>query len=534
MVIFINNWIKCEDELIVDDKNNVKWKLNEGKIFSFSYNGILGKLELVNKIRNSDYVLVRYNNVEYKTIGNGLLKCKLKNIVTNISNNFKYKIGDSIQSKKGSKFLIIDRYSDVNNKNRSYKIKCNICGYEFINKENNNFGCGCCSGKVIVQGINSAYDTFKSLIGIVSDSELKSTTRASNAKVLTKCPNCGYEEVKVMNYLSAHSYNCKVCGDGISYVEKVVHAFLIANNITYTPQISSKKLNVDGNYRYDFLIEYLNDKFIILESNGAQHKNRDVKNWKSSKEQIKIDEHKKYLALFNKDIIDYISVDCSVSNHNFIIEKLIQSNLRYYFDLNVTNIDIESIIINNIRAEACRLYMSSNKNVSKLECAKSLGISEGTYSRYLLEGKTLFNWFKLTAKERKYNSREVCVFSKDGILIKEVSSISELSKSSLGLLGKHMPSEKLSQILRYVINPDILTDVRISYKDNSYNSNTSKIKYKNIQVYRHDILIGNFKSIGDILEYIYKNYEFISYSTILRCINSSKSYKEYSFKIEYS
>lgn len=314
---------------------------------------------------------------------------------------WKYNIGQIIHNEKLN-IEIIDkeiRERIINIKGKPtkenckyYKYKCKICGYTGWKNERKMFinGCPCCSGNIIVKGINSLGDKRPDLLIYFKNKEdAYDYAVGSHYVVDLKCPICGEERPMEIRVLAKRGFSCRKCGDNISYPEKFIKSFLEQVNVKYIYQLSKKNFNWCDKYKYDYYIEDYN---CIIEVNGSQHYNKCFTN-KGAKtlEQTKlIDEIKEELAL-NNGIDYYIKIDCRKSEPETIKNGIINSNL-----CNILNIDIGSINFNkcaidanrNIMREVCNFY-NQHKDMTPPMIAPYFNINRVTVLDYLKRGAEL-------------------------------------------------------------------------------------------------------------------------------------------------
>ena len=87
-------------------------------------------------------------------------------------------------------------------------------------------GCLCCRGEIIKKGFNTLGDLRPDLIKYFEDkSDVYKFAPHSNQKVNLVCPDCGERKTMTINDLVVRGFSCRVCGDGVSYPNKVLRAF---------------------------------------------------------------------------------------------------------------------------------------------------------------------------------------------------------------------------------------------------------------------------------------------------------------------
>ena len=271
--------------------------------------------------------------------------------------------------------------------------KCNICGGEFkispFKLEQNKVRCPLCNSIW-----NSPYKEYFSKF--LTEDQMKRYSPGSGKKVLVKCPDCGREKEISINTLRDFGTRC-ICGDGISYPNKFMYKFLKLLDIEFIPEYHPKWAN---NKRYDIYIPSLN---CIIENHGSQHY-KDANNIFeiTLEEQQSIDKYKKEIAIQN-GIINYIELNCSISEQTFISNSILNNNL-------LTNL---ISIPKDFNWRECNLFASSNfvRKVAELwdegltvqEIYQKLNITQGTVTRFLKRAKelNLCNYTKEEAYKRK-------------------------------------------------------------------------------------------------------------------------------------
>lgn len=297
---------------------------------------------------------------------------------------FRYHIGDIIKTKYGS-YKIID-YKIV--KRKSGRIATYICqclkdGYIFERMQcevDKNMGCPICSHRKTVLGYNTIFDLRPDLVKyFVNIEEAKKYSPYSNKKIWLKCPDCGQIKHMMICNLTIQGFACFQCGDGISYPNKFIRAFLKQLNIHF---ISEKTFDWLSNRLYD---EYLPEYNMIIENHGEQHyDNRNIWGIDTKKNDIV----KKETAIKN-NIKYYIELDCSESNMGYIKNSILNSELPNI--LNFTEEDInwkecELKASSSLLIEVCNLW---NKGFSYEEIMKELNISYDTVHVYLRKGRKI-------------------------------------------------------------------------------------------------------------------------------------------------
>lgn len=299
-----------------------------------------------------------------------------------------YNIGDEIN---GYEVIEQTRVYYKNNKYgiRSYTCKCLKDGY--INKgipEGNllkGTGCPLCSGRAIVKGINDIATTKPEMLKYIANKEDGfKYGKSSNKKVLMVCPDCNSERMFSINQLDVlGKLPCK-CSDGISYPNKFIMSILEQLGVKFETEKRFKWL--DNRY-YDF---YIKDYNCIIEAHGGQHyiqTNR--KGARTLEEETKNDKIKKRKALEN-GISNYIVLNCSTSDREFIKDSILSSDLPKMLGFSEEDIDwlkCDEFALGNYAKYVCELWDSGRFNTTT-ELCDYLGVSANAV-KYLKKGTEL-------------------------------------------------------------------------------------------------------------------------------------------------
>lgn len=360
---------------------------------------------------------------------------------------WKYDIGDTICDNHRD-LTVTNRYTteykyNKNNKQyttlvKHYNYICNVCGYDKGdvyegNLNNKHSKCPCCSGKIVVKGVNDILTIRPDLAKYFVDiNDALTHTIGSSKKVKCKCPICNSTKYIIIYNLSKHGFVCNKCSDGISYPEKFIMSILSQLDVEYITQYS-----IDGyKYKYDF---YLPDFNAIIETHGEQHyKNAFMK---YTIEDVKLNDlNKKNIALQN-NINNYIELDCSKSDVDYI-KTSIYNNIFLRTKLNLNSVDwmlCHKESLRNKLIEVCKYWNTHSEDTSTSEVAKEFYISRNTVIKYLCIGNKIGLCkydksleYKKAANKRtgKHNhmSRSVTQLSKEGLFVREWDCIADIEK----------------------------------------------------------------------------------------------------------
>lgn len=285
---------------------------------------------------------------------------------------FRYDIGEIIQTSTG-KYEIIDHYYKQDKYRNNVKAATYLCrclihnNFEFELTENRitqGIGCPLCGNKKLVPGVRSLYDNYPELMKYVVDNEeAKRITPSANKKILCKCPLCGTKREILVGNLTRTGFSCSYCSDHISYPNKFVRCMLKQLNIDYLPE---KSFDWSEGRIYD---QYLLNQNIIIENHGLQHYEECSGFSMSLSEQIENDELKQRLA-FENGISEYVILDCSKSEKDFIKSSILSSKLPILLNFQSSDIDWdlcdEIASTNSEFINVCNIYNNITKNISEI------------------------------------------------------------------------------------------------------------------------------------------------------------------------
>lgn len=354
--------------------------------------------------------------------------------------------------------IILGRYIGAKTK---ILVKCTIDGHEWYATPSNLLkgrGCPICSGKQVVKEINSiAAKRPDLLVYFVNKDDAYKATCGCRRRLNLKCPDCGTFKSMAAYNLTEHGFSCQVCGDGISYPNKLIRQVMktFEQNLDFldyewTPNWSNGK-------RYDVCFLQHN-KYYTIEMQGAQHY---TPMWYSDKSVAEImEEDYKKSELAKAYGVTPIVIDARISDPNFIISNIKSSILSELFDFSV--IDWDKCIqdaVKNIVKQVCDDY-NKNPNVLTSDLAKKYKIHRRTVSLYLKQGNE-FGWCKYSPEESYKNAivrmgKAVHVFDKNKNLTYTYCSVSECCR-------------ELSKIYNCYFNRNIVNETCNGIRDSYYN-----------------------------------------------------------------
>lgn len=293
-----------------------------------------------------------------------------------VTKDYFYSIGDILNQKTVSlKIIKQTRVKNGNSTCKGYTLECLNCGYVFDAKEyhlESGSGCPCCSNRITVKGINDINTTNKELSSLLLNYEDGyKYTQFSHQKLDFKCKICGFvHRNKRISDVAQQGLSCR-CSNSSSYPNRLMFWFLHYNYIEF---YNEKSFDWSNHRKYDFYIPKLN---IIIEMNGMQHYKECRGFTRTSLEyQQYNDLYKKNLAITNR-IKDYIVIDASKSDFDFIKTNIIKSNLSKYF--NIEKFDwnkVKEKLMMNILKEISDIWNSGVYDTNKI--SKIVGLSRST------------------------------------------------------------------------------------------------------------------------------------------------------------
>ena len=314
-----------------------------------------------------------FNNIFNKIYASSNIEVKER------TSEFKINIGQTFKDEKRDLIIINREKRKYRNQYKKwYKYKCNKCGWDkgWIEESSllNGNGCACCSGNVIVEGINDIPTTAPWMVKYFQGgyNEAKKYTSNSGKKIIPICPDCGRvysKKIAIANINLNKGFGCS-CKDTKSKISKYMTCLLIQlenknnfNNFEIEKRFDwciyfnpYKNKNCFG--IYDFVIEKLK---LIIETDGGFHRQDNSMNGQTKEESQYIDKSKDYVALKN----GYEVV--RISDVGDFKENIINSKLNEIFDL--SNIDwtlCKEYSMKNIYKEICLDYICNKMCIEEL------------------------------------------------------------------------------------------------------------------------------------------------------------------------
>lgn len=284
--------------------------------------------------------------------------------------------------------------------NQRYYFKSD-CGHEFLAFPKNvvcdNYvRCPVCSGRVVIKGINDFNTIHPELSRYLFDkSDGYKYTAQSNHKTKWKCPYCGHVWEQTFNKMVCKLNKCSNCGEHRSFSERVMSCLLDDLCVLYETEVI---FDWSDNKRYDF---YLPEYNTIIEMHGKQHYYESFPYEKARQlyDEEDNDAYKYNLAIHN-NIENYIIINASKTDFNWIKKNICQSILPTILDFNPRDIDWHEC---NMRATSNLIYDVCNdyeNGLRQSELIEKYGKSKNTIREYLHRG-TEFGWCNYNPEESK-------------------------------------------------------------------------------------------------------------------------------------
>lgn len=300
---------------------------------------------------------------------------------------YKFEVGQIFKNNLCSATIIEKTVFKTNFYEKGYKLKCNNCSNIFIGREyeiEKNHLCPFCSNVEIKIGTNDICTTHPHIIPWLKNINDGYTKNAnSHEKIPLVCPNCGYEiNTKEIRAACNRGINCPVCGDGISFPNKLIRTILSYFQIEF---IAEYKIQ-GAKFLYDVFMPNNN---IIIEMHGKQHYENDTK-WKNQKlEEIQMnDKNKLEFALKNGiEHENYIVIDCRTNEFVDIKNNLIISGLFEKIGLKITEKEWKEIFVLSQKSLFLRTIELWNQGVKELsEIEKIVNLKRWCIIQYLKRG----------------------------------------------------------------------------------------------------------------------------------------------------
>ena len=340
------------------------WSESVGKTVSFKYNGLIGNLKI------NDYIIKTINNrkkyflsIEYQgnEIGqvqtDSFVKGRIGKLIKPYINNWDYKIGQVVCDKKRN-ISIINRKLNQRTGVQLYQIKCNICGFDGFSfysgrigsyqneywtdkfRLDSGYGCPCCSGDIVVEGINDINTTAPWMSEFfVNKEDCKMHTYNSNKKIKMRCPYCNEERKYRVSLLYHYKYLPCVCRDNTSIPNKISYYLFRSLSKVFDYYENEYCPTWAKPYKYDNYIEFNQQKFIVELDGRLGHGNIDFSTGEVDTDGQKRDLIKNELAKNHN--IKVFRINCAKNQNDYhsmfndllcVIREMMPCNTNIYIN----------------------------------------------------------------------------------------------------------------------------------------------------------------------------------------------------------
>lgn len=396
-------------------------------------------------------------------------------------NGYDYNIGDIIEVNNGQVEILEQTYIITKKgiKRKAYKARCLKCGYVYIDYDYNFYkkiGCGCCNGKVVVKGINDIWTTNPELAKLLENPEDGyKYTSFSGRKVDWRCPICNtIHRNKAINNVASRGLSC-LCSKSKSYPNRLMYWFLDYLHIEFEDE---KTFDWSDGKRYDFYIPSIST---IIEMHGKQHYQESYYFTRTPLEfQIENDKFKRKLALDNK-IQNYIEINSSQSDFDFICNNILNSNLGNLID--ISNIDWDYLKEKcelNIIYEIADCWNNGMHNAKDI--GNKVGLTKSPVSKYLnkcVNYGLIESYDKIITEEiRKENVRKV-IYQNQTVPIK-------CNENNLYFGGINICVKEMMQLTGYKFNHGSILCVLNGNQKHHHHFTFSRITKEEFNTYKSE------------------------------------------------
>ena len=375
------------------------WVNSPGSILPFVYDEIEGFIEIIDYITDTGRdgrLIIKYADSTKEILPVNLRRCKIGDMIGKQFRKFFYQIGEVVKdSKRDMTIIDLIRKKASTHNARFVRYKCNICGYESSAVSEDSFireltGCGCCSGKVLVPGMNDIATVAPWMVCyfIGGENEAKNYTANSIKKLKFICTYCGRtstKETTIRNLYRQGGLNC-CCRQKLSYPEKVMWNVLENLKINFEHGYSpnwSRGFN-GSNYPCEFDFFLPNHNIIIEMDGGIGHGKYVYPGSKLSAEETK-----------NKDMwkdmqaelqgISVIRIESNKSTIEYLRQEITRT-LDGIFDLSEVN--WAKCHEGSLKSDTKEIseYYEINKPICLTDLAKHFNVTVSVIRRHIKNG----------------------------------------------------------------------------------------------------------------------------------------------------
>lgn len=424
-----------------DRNGRILWGDSVGQSFYFECEGIEGKMTILGK--DGKKIKLQYeNNVDSITF-TSLYKGNFRKLLKIRTNEFKFEISNNITDGERDITILNKEYRVIKGiKRKYYQYQCNIdSNIDWIEESCliSGSGCNVCGHNKVLEGYNDIPTTnpkaVKYFVGGYEEAKLY--TAFSDKKIKPICPNCGKIKNKAIQVkvICRSGVSCE-CSDNTSYPEKFIFNILEQLNDNFITQLNKNTFQWCEDYRYDF---YSIKNNLIIETHGGQHYSNVRWNNYNVSNQQQIDDTKMKIALSN-NVSKYITLDCRISDKEYIKEQILNSELINYYNFNDINWDdADEFACSNLIKETCEFY-ENHKELQLKEISDKLGIALTTLHRRLKKGKE-FGWCSYNPQDK--SKKKIQVSNDSDIYV--FDSVMECSRTLECMLDTKYPPTSITR-----------------------------------------------------------------------------------------
>lgn len=469
----------------------IDWKNSVGIPFKYSientrYSGIVKIVEILKKPKIK---VIFDNNEPVIMTRESFLKAWFYNYLDKKVRIYKFAVNEIVLNS-----IVIEQKIIKRNKSHltGYRLKCLKDNYEYDISESDlkeaikrgTTRCPVCSNDIIIDGINSFYDSSPELEEWFVDKELihKIPRYSSIHEIELMCPICGNHFTMYPSQIHAKP-TCS-CSTYASYPEKVFAGVLTELDVPYIFQLTKRHFAWCEKYRFDFYFEYKSQKYIFELDGGLGHGNNSFKSNDDKEYSLLRDKEKDIIAKENS--IELIRIDVNYNNmekrFDFIKNNICNSKLSELFSLD--NIDWGKIELFTEKSYLQLFLNDYNLGFSVSEIAKKYNISKSTVRKYLKKGAILNlcdydsskgydNYVKNHYKPENHpRLKFVKVVYNNNIYI--IKGICNVSKELKAITGISVSNKQIQDLLYFKLNKTKY-NISISYAtENEYLDYISK------------------------------------------------------------
>ena len=269
--------------------------------------------------------------------------------------------------------------------------------------------CATCINKKLLKGYNDLFTTHPEIANLLLKKENGNKyTYGSKQRVDWKCPTC--DEIikdKSIEKVISNGLSCPNCtSTSMKYPERVIYHLLKEIGIEFSRQ---ETFDWSDNKVYDFFLPSLS---CIIETHGEQHYNGGFSSYggRTLEEEQENDKYKFELAVKNK-INNYIIIDCSKSDFEFIMNNILKSELVNMVDL--SSADWDKVNMNSQNSMNLDILKLWNDGLSLKEIVEETKVSRNTISKILQNFDKLGKCEYDTDRGKKKNIKVVFQFDLD-------------------------------------------------------------------------------------------------------------------------